>query len=203
MNSSDSSSRRQLLLTVLPAGAAAGLGCKGLALCAAQAGTQARALRSGEKVEMTWQEVFDFSFKRRFIPVMKKLAAQVGRERFVGMLRKASLDAEAEEVARIARQEAQRDLAAWVAPLKSKTSFLEHGLVCDIVEDTPKAVEVRISQCLWAKTFREMDASDIGYATICHCDHAVSAFNPKLKLVRTKTLMQGHDCCNHRFVMEG
>jgi hypothetical protein len=24
--------------------------------------------------------------------------------------------------------------------------------------------------------------------------------NPKFKLIRTKTLMQGHDCCNHRYI---
>jgi len=30
-----------------------------------------------------------------------------------------------------------------------------------------------------------------------------SAFNPKLKMIRSKTLMQGHDCCNHRYVVEG
>jgi hypothetical protein len=34
-----------------------------------------------------------------------------------------------------------------------------------------------VSQCLWAKTFREDAAADIA-------------------------LMQGHDCCNYRYVME-
>ncbi|HEX04352.1 MAG TPA: hypothetical protein ENH10_04230 [Bacteroidetes bacterium] len=30
----------------------------------------------------------------------------------------------------------------------------------------------------------------------------VPAFNPKVKLVRTKTLMQGNDCCYFRYTIE-
>lgn len=42
----------------------------------------------------------------------------------------------------------------------------------------------------------------IGYSAHCFSDFAgASAFNPKLKLVRTKTLMRGHDCCNHRWTL--
>jgi hypothetical protein len=49
-----------------------------------------------------------------------------------------------------------------------------------------------------------MNAADIGFATVCFTDYATAAaFNPKLKMIRSKTLMQGHDCCNHRYVMEG
>lgn len=87
--------------------------------------------------------------------------------------------------------------------MKSPPPLFQHTLVYEIVEDSPQAFAFRISQCLWAKTFREEDAADIGYAAICHPDFAVArAFNPKLKLIRTKTLMRGHDCCNHRYVME-
>ena len=43
----------------------------------------------------------------------------------------------------------------------------------------------------------------VGYASICHPDFAMTeGYNPKMKLLRTKTLMQGDDCCNHCWVME-
>jgi len=161
-------------------------------------------LRSGEQAEMTWQEVFNFRYKRAFIPTMKKLAEQMGRERLVAMLQKAASDAASEAAAQDQRPASERDLAAFSASMKEPGPIYEHCLVRDIVEDTPRAFEVRISQCLWAKTFQEMDAADIGYATTCHPDFAVaSAFNPKITLIRTQTLMQGHDACNHRWVMEG
>ncbi|UCG88709.1 MAG: L-2-amino-thiazoline-4-carboxylic acid hydrolase [Gemmatimonadota bacterium] len=27
-------------------------------------------------------------------------------------------------------------------------------------------------------------------------------FNPNIRMERTKILMQGHDCCNHRWILE-
>jgi len=64
--------------------------------------------------------------------------------------------------------------------------------------------EIRVTECLWAKTFRDAKAGDIGYATICYQDYAMSqGFSSKLKMIRSKTLMQGHDYCNHRWVWEG
>ena len=50
--------------------------------------------------------------------------------------------------------------------------------------------------CLVAKTFREADAADIGYAAICYADFSVAnAFNPEIVLTRNKCLMNGDDCC--------
>ena len=38
---------------------------------------------------------------------------------------------------------------------------------------------------------------------VCHQVFAMCrAFNPKIGMIRNKTLMQGDDCCNHRWVLE-
>ena len=40
-------------------------------------------------------------------------------------------------------------------------------------------------------------------AIICCSDYAYCrGFNPKIKLTRTKTLMQGDDCCDFRWELE-
>jgi len=63
-----------------------------------------------------------------------------------------------------------------------------------------------VTECLWAKIFREAkepDAVDIGYAFGCYPEFVITqTFNPQFKLILTKTLMQGHDCCNQRTVWE-
>ena len=74
----------------------------------------------------------------------------------------------------------------------------------DIVEDTDTAFEMKVTECLTASTFLSLDAGYIGYAGVCWGDYAwAEGFNPKIKLIRDKTLMQGHAFCNHRYVMEG
>jgi hypothetical protein len=97
----------------------------------------------------------------------------------------------------------KNDLATWTADLRNATPLYKNTLTFQVVQDTPTAVEARITECLWAKTFRETDAADIGYACLCNTESAaLKGFNPKIKLNFTKTLMQGQDCCNPRYVME-
>jgi hypothetical protein len=150
---------------------------------------------------MTWEQIFRFAFQQNYIPIMKSLAAQIGPEKLIAMLKEVTSERARNGMTR--RSIPNRDLATWTAGMKPPGPLFQHALAAEIVEDSPQAFEFRISQCLWAKTFREEDAADIGYACVCYPDYAVaSGFNPKLKLIRTKTLMQGHDCCNHRYVME-
>jgi hypothetical protein len=90
----------------------------------------------------------------------------------------------------------------FIAPFKKVDYFWKHALTFDVIEDTKTAFEVKVIECIWAKTFHDFKAPDIGYAMVCYADFAMApAYNPKMKLNRTKTLMQGHDCCNHRYVM--
>ena len=57
--------------------------------------------------------------------------------------------------------------------------------------------------CLWADTWREWGAEDIGYLICCKPDFAlIKAMHPNLRLERTKTLMQGDDCCDFKFIWE-
>jgi hypothetical protein len=66
------------------------------------------------------------------------------------------------------------------------------------VEDTRSELGLRVSECLDAEVFKELEAEDIGYLVACNPDHAYAkACNPCVKLRRTKTLMQGDDYCDH------
>ncbi len=198
----DALSRRQLF-SILPLGAAGCLGCVGHTLCSAQTATPAAAEQHtpAEKADMSWEDVFRFTYQRNFIPVMKGLGAQIGSEKLCAMLREGTSDIARKSMANT--PDTARTFENWTGGLRKPAPMFQHALVAQVVEDSPKAFEIKVSQCLWAKIFRGEDAAEIGYSAMCHPDFAVaSAFNPKMKMLRTKTLMQGHDCCNHRWVME-
>jgi hypothetical protein len=76
------------------------------------------------------------------------------------------------------------------------------SLTHEVVEDTEKTFELRVTECIWAAVFREADlGGEVGHAAVCNMDYYwPPAFNPNLKMERDKTLMQGHDCCNHRYI---
>jgi hypothetical protein len=83
----------------------------------------------------------------------------------------------------------------------ANTDYWTHVVTVSFPEDSDQKLECRYTECLWAKTMKGLDAEDIGYLVCCHPDFAIAEVtHPKLRLERTKTLMQGDDYCNHTFL---
>lgn len=193
-------SRRQIF-SILPAGLAGCLGCAASAVCAGQNPTTTPAHNPSEASGMSWQQVFGFAYRLSYIPAMNALADQIGKDKLMDMLKQGLSNAVKARIA--AGPPTNRDFASFTKPLRSPAPILQHAIDMKVVEDTPTVFEFRISRCLWATTFRDQNAAELGYAGICHPDFATAtAFNPKMRLIRTKTLMQGDDHCNHRYVVE-
>jgi hypothetical protein len=76
------------------------------------------------------------------------------------------------------------------------------ALTHEVVEDTEGAFELRVTECVWASVFREAGlGGEMGHAAVCNMDYAwPTSFNPGIKMERSRTLMQGHDHCNHRYL---
>lgn len=202
--SSDQQSRRQFM-KLLSAGSLVCLGCGHL--CALPLSGEEKIASTGkhkfqDDAKMTFEQVFRAAYQQN-AAIFKIMAEKIGKDKFIKLLKEASSEKVAKEAEQMAKSLPKNDLAAFVTPMTKQDYFWKHALTFDIIENTETAFEVNITECLWAKTFKEANAADIGYAMICHSDFAMApAFNPKLKLIRSKTLMQGHDCCNHRYVME-
>ncbi len=200
-NRPDAISRRGLF-SILPAMGAGCMACARAAACT-QEGEQPSASHTwNEKTDLTWEQTFRFAYQKDLIPLLKALSERVGQEKFVEMLREAGDEVVRKKTA--GRQPVVRDLTSMAANMKNMPPLMQHALQAEVVEQTPEAFEYHVKKCLWAKAFRDEDAADIGYAMICYPDYAVArGLNPKLKLIRTRTLMQGDESCSLRYVMEG
>lgn len=149
---------------------------------------------------MSIQRAFNFAYKEWYIPAMKNLMVQIGKDKFLSMLRRSSeMLYEKDNKAEINYEE--RTLAALTALLKRYNEAWKDRLTLEIIQENEDVFEVKYTECLWAKTFREANASEIGYEGICYQDYpTVKQFNPDITLIREKTLMQGDDCCHFKFV---
>ena len=97
----------------------------------------------------------------------------------------------------------ERTLIAFSDGIKKGCENWSDRLTFEILNDDENVFEMKFTECIWAKTFREAGASDIGYSGVCYQDYpSAKAYNPNLKLLREKTLMQGHDCCHFKWIME-
>ncbi|MEE9442310.1 MAG: L-2-amino-thiazoline-4-carboxylic acid hydrolase [candidate division Zixibacteria bacterium] len=143
----------------------------------------------------TYEQAFRWRFEY-FIEYMTRFGEYLGRENLVNMLLKAVDDS--------------NPPATKSDPDFSFSKWLEGGKIYENmmskidIEKTDNVYEMKVTECLWWKIFKEHNATDIGYAAVCYTDFSYAQMvHPQLHLKRTKTLMQGHDCCNHRWEFNG
>jgi hypothetical protein len=214
--SNSASTRREFLRGVLPAGAWL---CSGCGLLSASGKCQGNSQNKPaqhkflEDSGLTMSEAVKLAFQRTYIPVMQELARRIGRENLVEMVKEATGVYWGQMARNYAQRLHKRDLDAFldwdtfdppIEDAERRKRFLSRALTSQRIESTPRSYEMEITECLWAQTFREANAADLGFATICYQDEAMAAaFDPRLKLTRTKTLMNGDECCHFRWVWEG
>ena len=72
------------------------------------------------------------------------------------------------------------------------------GVEETLVRATEEEVVLHVEACEWARYFRAYHPR-VGYLLACSTDEAAyQAFNPRLRLQRTGTLMEGGTVCDFR-----
>jgi hypothetical protein len=94
----------------------------------------------------------------------------------------------------------QRDLDA---VMKLLWDGVGDDLDFSVEAQTPKHLKLRVTHCMWADEMRKLNAAEIGYVFSCCWDQGFCAgLNPAIKFTRTKTLMQGDECCDHTYDLD-
>ena len=151
---------------------------------------------------LTYKELRHEQYKN-LIWLSNALINELGKEKALEVLKK-----EAENRNRIVSRRTfgnskDRSLKAYTRQFTDPVKW-ENLAKIEVVEDTDSVFEMKVHTCIFAEVFRERNAGEIGYAYFCWGDYAhAEEFNPKVKMERDKTLMQGHDCCNHRYIWTG
>lgn len=195
--------RRELLVRTAPACAMA---CLGLGRVPGLMGAV-----SG----LPCQEVhkFDEKLDRQFTTRQLGESANRGFIQMIRTLQKEMDDGEVIRLLNLNSDEIGRQQGKAQAQAAADTSFESfvsifrqissgNSLTGEVVEDTERAFELKVTECIWETLFREAGlAGEIGHAAVCNMDYSwPREFNPDFKMERSKTLMQGHDCCNHRYI---
>ena len=123
----------------------------------------------------------------------------------------------AEETRKVARrviteiaQKQGRELAEFLGDdgletfAASKEPWRRGGsLEIEELERTPQEYSFNVTRCRYAEMYREMGYPDLGEIFSCTRDFEFSrGFNPRIKLVRTQTIMQGAAFCDFRYRVE-
>lgn len=201
-------SRRLFLSKVLPAcslsclGASSGL--LGFSPAVKSALQEAKHKFDEEfPVKFTGRQLMSMMYGRNYIPLLKFLSEEFGKERVITLMKKHADERGTEMGKRFAEQFGGGDFATLKKMFRPDSPNFKNSLTLSITEDTANVHEIKVTECIYASTFLEAKAGDLGFATICYADYNMaSGFNPKVKMVRDKTLMQGHAYCNHRYLLK-
>jgi predicted ArsR family transcriptional regulator len=72
-----------------------------------------------------------------------------------------------------------------------------------IVETREDGVQIHCTHCPFAELGKRIDGTKWLYHLVCMGDpYIVEGFNPDMGFRRTKTLMEGHECCDHFYFMK-
>ena len=148
--------------------------------------------------QLTFRQVSDMRY-RNFISLAKDLEKEMGKEALIEFLEKRTLAQLLDQGKAYAKR--SPDVSFRTFSNIFKNPWMEATLVMEIIEDTDTVFEVKVTECLVADTFLRANAGEIGNAAVCIGDYTFAeGFNPKIKMIRDKTLTLGHDHCNHRYV---
>ena len=86
-----------------------------------------------------------------------------------------------------------------VMPLWTKGGALE----IEVKEQTDRTFAFNVVRCRYAETYKAMGLGEIGHLLSCNRDGAFcEGYDPKLKLERTQTIMQGASHCDFKYRYE-
>jgi len=195
--------RRELLTRAAPACVGAWLGiCRTPGLAewnsgAAQEGQHKFDVPSELKLSTRQRVGMQFGNLMEFI---KTLQSKMSEEEVVALLNSYSAGVGRRVGEQQARNAPDTSFQQFVATFRPPR--YANSLTHEVVEDSEKVFELRVTECIWAETFGNAGlGGEIGHAAVCNMDYYwPSAFNPSFKMERTKTLMRGDDYCNHRYL---
>lgn len=121
--------------------------------------------------------------------------------------RQVAEDAIAEAVRRSAVEQGRR-FAAEAPEGPSLQGFIEMqelwtkggALEVEVLGRTETSYDFNVTRCRYSEMYRQMGLGEIGHLLSCQRDGTFcEGYDPKLKLTRTQTIMQGASHCDFRF----
>ena len=138
---------------------------------------------------------------RILMPVLERLGAEFGEERVFAIARDVIIDVAREQGRELARQMGGDDLGRFAAALENWKKGDAYQM--DTLESTPERLSFNVTRCRYAEMYRAMGLADLGAVLSCNRDGAFcEGYDPKLKLDRSQTIMQGASHCDFKYSYE-
>ncbi len=134
-------------------------------------------------------------------PLIKAVSQRIGRDEALAILQEVN-QKEAFERGRRMAAEMERN---GIEELVDEVAGWGRGGVweMDVLEQTSTTYFFNVTRCPYYEKYRELGLEELGVGLSCCRDEPFArGFNPRLRLVRIKTIMEGCDHCDFRYYLD-
>jgi L-2-amino-thiazoline-4-carboxylic acid hydrolase len=136
-------------------------------------------------------------------PIFAEMKATLGEEMAASILGKA--------IRKAAIAEGKAFAAKLPSGATTMASFIklyelwmaDGALEVEVLHASDTAFDFDVTRCRYAETYRDMGLGDIGHLLSCNRDGTFcEGYDPRIKLDRAQTIMEGHKRCTFRYRLE-
>jgi len=134
-------------------------------------------------------------------PMLKAFIRELGVEKVKDLVAEINMEASRQ----YGQDLAQKLGSATIAELANEIKNWGAGdsLEEEMLEQTENTFFFNVTRCRFAEAYEKLGIKDLGVALSCCRDFGfIEGFNPKIKLVRTQTIMEGAPICDFRYCLE-
>ena len=131
-------------------------------------------------------------------PLIKAFIKEFGKERTLEIVKGAIQSLARENGAQLAGQLGGNSIEHFARGLEIWKK--DDALDIEILEQNESRFSFNILRCRYAEMYGELGIPEFGKLLSCDRDFAfIEGFNPRMRLVRSKTIMEGADCCDFHY----
>jgi hypothetical protein len=79
----------------------------------------------------------------------------------------------------------------------------EKALEFEVLEKTETRLRFNVTRCRYAELYDRLGIKEFGYSFSCNRDEPlIKAFNSRMRLSRTRTIMQGDKICDFQIILD-
>ncbi|RDJ11247.1 L-2-amino-thiazoline-4-carboxylic acid hydrolase [Rhizobium grahamii] len=135
-------------------------------------------------------------------PIYEEMVAAFGEDAAVGIVDRAIRKAAISSAQSFASREKSGTSLRSFAELQSLWTK-DDALVVDILNSTETKFDYDVHRCRYAETYKAMGLAKIGHLLSCNRDAVFcQGYDPRIRLQRTQTIMEGASHCDFRYSME-
>ena len=134
-------------------------------------------------------------------PVIAEVAEKLGKEEALKIIRKINQREAFQRGQKLAEDKSENGIEVLIEDV---ATWGEGGKwEMEVLEQTSRTYFFNVLRCPYYEKYRDLGVEEIGVELSCCRDEPFArGLNPLLRLVRTKTIMEGADCCDFKYYLD-